>query len=271
MIAGCSGDGGNSGSDKVRAVATTTQVADIVREVGGETVEVTQIMQANTDPHDYEPRPSDVAAFADAEVVFTNGRGMDEWAAELTTQSNTEAAVIDLGSLVPVKIGGAGDHDHDGDGMQDHAPAQHGESEPDEPEDPHWWHNPFNVQGAVGEVALGLVATQPSEAAEAEIRENADSLVAEASLIDRRITQCFSSLPAGQLKLVTDHNAFEYFADRYEIEVVEDERRSGEYTLYGDTLGPEGSGADSWAGMMKRNADSMMRGFTDGKRGCDFD
>ncbi len=84
VIAGCGGgDGGDSGSDKVRAVATTTQVADIVREVGGDTVEVTQIMQPNTDPHDYEPRPSDVAAFADAEVVFKSGGHLDEWSEQL--------------------------------------------------------------------------------------------------------------------------------------------------------------------------------------------
>ncbi|HET7574871.1 MAG TPA: metal ABC transporter permease, partial [Solirubrobacterales bacterium] len=71
LAAGCGGAAG--GSSKLDVVATTTQIGDFVREVGGEAVAVDQVLQPNTDPHDYEPRPSDVEAAAGAELVFASG------------------------------------------------------------------------------------------------------------------------------------------------------------------------------------------------------
>ena len=262
VIAGCSGDGGNSGSDKVRAVATTTQVADIVREVGGETVEVTQIMQANTDPHDYEPRPSDVAAFADAEIVFVSGGHLDEWSEQLIEDSGSNATVVDLSSDLPVRLEG-GHHDHeDGEGHseeghsgekhsdegeeghshegekghseEDHSDQKHSDegeaghsdekhsddshSEAGGETDPHWWHDPVNVRAATREVETALVEAEP--AGEADIEANADSFRAEIDSLDGAITRCFDSIPAEQRKLITDHDALGYFANRYGIEVV---------------------------------------------------
>jgi ABC-type Zn uptake system ZnuABC Zn-binding protein ZnuA len=174
-----------------------------------------------------------------------------------------------------------------------------------------------NVNVATKEVEIALSQAEP--AASGEFARNADAFRRQVSRIDRRIARCFDSLPTDQRKLVTDHDALAYFADRYGIEVVgavipaltteaqpsagdlaELERmieREGvraifpessyspklaeavagdtgatiEYSLYGDALGPEGSGAETWAGMIKANADAMMRGFTGGARGCDFD
>ncbi|MFM9126139.1 MAG: metal ABC transporter solute-binding protein, Zn/Mn family, partial [Solirubrobacterales bacterium] len=77
VLAGCGQDGGGAAEDRVVVSATTTQVGDLVRQVGGDSVAVNQILKPNSEAHDYEPRPSDVAEVADAKVVFASGLGLD--------------------------------------------------------------------------------------------------------------------------------------------------------------------------------------------------
>jgi ABC-type Zn uptake system ZnuABC Zn-binding protein ZnuA/ABC-type Mn2+/Zn2+ transport system permease subunit len=349
VVAGCGGGGdSDSGTDKVRAVATTTQVADIVRAVGGEDVEVTQILQPNTDPHDYEPRPSDVAAFADAEIVFKSGGHLDEWSEQLVDDSGSSAIVVDLSTNLPVQLGG-GAHDHEGEkahseeaghegekahseeagheGEKAHSEeAGHegekahseeaGDAHEGEETDPHWWHDPVNVSAAAGEVETALIKTDP--AGEASFTANTNTFRTEVEALNRAIAKCFDSIPDGQRKLVTDHDALGYFANRYDIEVVgavipaltteaqpsagdlaelertikaenvkavfpessysqkladavaRDTGATTEYSLYGDTLGPEDSTAATWIGMMQENANSMALGFTGGEQDCNF-
>jgi len=294
LAAGCgSGSAGSSG--QVKVVATTTQVADFVREVGGEAVEVEQILQPNSDPHDYEPRPSDVEAVAGAELVFVSGRGLDDWAEELLSDSGGDAQIVDLGAMGPIRPAG-------------------GEDEEESELDPHWWHDPRNVEAAVPGIENALVVADPSH--KAEFVRNADTYLAELKALDAGIAKCIDSVPASQRKLVTDHDAFGYFASRYGIEVVgaaipsqttqaqasakdlselaktieaEDVKAifpesslsanvvetiarqtgaSADYTLYGDTLGPEGSSGETYLRMEEANADALVRGFTGGSRGC---
>ncbi len=339
IVAGCSGSGGeDSGGETVQAVATTTQVADVVREVGGESVEVTQILQPNTDPHDYEPRPSDVEAVSGADVVFKSGGDLDEWTDQLVSDSGSDAAVVDLGSDLPVQIEG-GEHAHegeeahsdgghsDGKGEKEHSEekghaeeAGHSEEEGHSEEagetDPHWWHDPTNVTAATAKVETALISADPG--ATADFEAGAEQFRARIKEVDAAIAKCFDSIPADQRKLVTDHDALGYFANRYDVEVVgavipalttqaepsagdlaelertireegvkavfpessasqsladavaADTGATTEYSLYGDTLGVEDSGAETWLGMMRENANAMALGFTGGERGCNF-
>lgn len=286
LLAGCGGSGEGDG-EKVAVVATTPLVADLVGEVGGEAIEVEQILEPNSDPHDYEPQPSDVEAVADADLVFVSGRGLDDWAEDLVSDSGGDARIVDLGTTGPVRL----------------------------PGDPHWWHDPRNVAAAVPGIESALMVADPSR--RAELAGNADAYTGELRALDAGIARCIDSIPAGQRKLVTDHDAFAYFANRYGIEVVgtvipsqttqaqasakdltelaraiEAEnvkaifpesslgadvaeaiaRQTGttaEYTLYGDSLGPEGSGAGTYLRMEAANADAVVRGLTGGRRGCD--
>ncbi len=76
ILSGC-GDGSSQANQGPDVVATTTQIGDWTRAVAGDAANVHQILQPNTDPHEYEPRPHDVEAVAGAEVVFVNGDGLD--------------------------------------------------------------------------------------------------------------------------------------------------------------------------------------------------
>jgi len=295
FLAGCSGSsGGDDG--RLDVVATTTQVGDFVRQVGGGAVAVEQILQPNTDPHEYEPRPSDVVATAAAELVFVSGDELDEWIDEVVSDSGSDARVVDLGAAAPERL--------PGEGSGEEASIY----------DPHWWHDPRNAEAAVREIERSLAAADPAHRRVFERR--ATAYLARLRALDAGIARCMEAVPTGRRKLVTDHDAFGYFAERYGIDVVgavipsqatqaqpsaKDlsalagliEREgveavfpesslspkvaeaiaaqtgaTAEHTLYGDTLGPAGSDGATYVQMEAANADSMVRGFTGGRRGC---
>jgi ABC-type Zn uptake system ZnuABC Zn-binding protein ZnuA/ABC-type Mn2+/Zn2+ transport system permease subunit len=293
--AGC-GRSGSSSDGKLDVVATTTQIGDWVRQVGGSAVSVDQVLQPNTDPHEYEPRPSDVEAAAGAKLVFANGDELDSWIGQIVSDGGSNAEVVDLGAAVPERL-----------------PGESSGAEASK-YDPHWWHDPRNAEAAVRVIARRLAAADPSH--RAVYRRNAAAYLERLRRLDAGIARCIDTVPTSQRKLVTDHDAFGYFARRYGIDVIgavipsqttqaqpsaQDvsqlikliEREgvkavfpesslsakvadaiarqtgaSADYTLYGDTLGPEGSSGATYLSMEAANANSMVRGFTDGRRGC---
>jgi ABC-type Zn uptake system ZnuABC Zn-binding protein ZnuA/ABC-type Mn2+/Zn2+ transport system permease subunit len=296
LAAGCGGSGSDSG--KVSVVATTTQIGDFVREVGGDHVNVDQILAPNTDPHDYEPRPDDVSGTADAKVVFVNGDNLDAWMDKVVSDSGSDAKVVDLGATVPVKLPG----------------------ESSGPEasryDPHWWHDPRNAEAAVTEIADQLSQIDPKD--KAAFETNARAYLNKLKRLDEGIMSCMDTVPPGDRKLVTDHDAFGYFAGRYGIDVVgavipsqttqaqpsakdlsdlahlvqnegvkavfpesslspklaqaiaSQTGASADHTLYGDTLGPADSSGDTYLHMEQANADEMVKGFSGGQGGCEI-
>ena len=297
LAAGCgSGSGGDAGPGQVKVIATTTQIGDFARTVGGDRAKVVQLLKPNTDPHDYEPRPSDVRETAGADVVFESGDGLDHWMGDVIKQAGGEPTVVDLGARAPVKVPG--------------------ESEGAEASryDPHWWHDPRNAQAAVVAIRDSLSKANPG--AKEVYARNADAYLAKLRALDRGIAACVDRVPAPQRKLVTDHDAFNYFAGRYGITVVgavipsqttqaqssvRDAadltkliRREGvravfpessinaklaqaiarqtgatsDHELYGDTLGPKGSSGATYLSMEQANADAMARGFTGGAERC---
>lgn len=294
-LSGC-GTGGSSGSGTLTVVATTTQIGDWVRQVGGRAVDVHQILQPNTDPHEYEPRPDDVVRTAGARLVFENGDNLDRWMAKVVSNAGGHPTVVDLGASVPVKLPG----------------------EASGPEastfDPHWWHDPVNAIAAVRKIAAELAREDSAHAT--LFRRNAAAYVSRLRTLDRGIAGCFGRVPHAERKLVTDHDAFGYFARAYAISVIgavipaqttegqpsagdtaalialirgehvravfpessinpklaeaiaRETGASAHYTLYGDTLGPKGSRGATYIGMELANADAMVRGFTGGRLSC---
>jgi ABC-type Zn uptake system ZnuABC Zn-binding protein ZnuA/ABC-type Mn2+/Zn2+ transport system permease subunit len=296
LVAGCGADTGPAKPGQIKVVATTTQIGDFARAVGGERVKVVQLLKPNTDPHDYEPRPSDVLGTADAKVVLENGDNLDRWMGNVVKQAGGDPTVVDLGAGVPVKL--------PGETTGEEASRY----------DPHWWHDPRNAQAAVAAIRDALTKANP--AAKPVYARNAAAYLAKLRALDEGIAGCFARVPEAARKLVTDHDAFNYFARRYGITVVGAvipsqttqaqpsagdvadltrlirrehvkavfpessinaklaqaiARQTGaasDLTLYGDTLGPKGSSGATYLTMERANADAMVRGFTGGAQRC---
>jgi ABC-type Zn uptake system ZnuABC Zn-binding protein ZnuA len=286
LVAGCGDDdGGGAGDAQVGAVATTTHVADLVRNVGGERVDVDGILPPEADPHDYEPRPSDAAALSEAEVVFRSGGDLDEWLDELIESAGGDAAEVTLLDSV---------HAID--------------------DDPHWWQDPRNAILAVAAIRDALVEADPDGRAAYE--RNAAAYTRELRTLDAHIERCIDRVPPDKRRIVTTHDSLGYFADRYGVEVIgavipslstqaqpsakdvdelvrqiEDEgveaifpevavsqrleqaiaRESGAEVgreLWADSLGPEGSGAETYLDAMRADAAALAEGMSGGEVRC---
>jgi zinc/manganese transport system substrate-binding protein len=287
--AGCGSDSGSGSDREVTVVATTTEVADLVRNVGGGRVDVHGLLSAGADPHGYEPRPSDAATVAEARVVFKSGGDLDEWLDELVDNAGGDARVVELMDSVKTIEG-------------------------DDETDPHWWQDPRNTELAVAAIRDALVDADP--AGRKTYERNAASYTDELRRLDREIATCIEKVPSARRKLVTTHDSLGYFADRYGVQVigsvipslstqaqpsagdiaelvdqVRDERVSAVFPeagvsqrleealareagaqvgdpLWADTLGGEGSGAATYVDAMSANARALAEGMSAGAVSC---
>jgi zinc/manganese transport system substrate-binding protein len=200
-----------SSGAKLAVVATTPEVADFVRNLGGADVAVTQIIKPNVDPHDYEPTPADIQAISQAKVVVKNGVGLEEWLDPTIESAGFKGAVVDSSQGVTLREGG---HHEEEEG--EHA---EGEAEPEgEDHDPHIWHDPRNAKIMVTNIEKALSAADPAHAA--AFAGNLASYSAQLDKLDADNEAAFAKLPAGQRKLVTNHDAFGYYVARYKLEFV---------------------------------------------------
>ena len=285
VLLGACGSGGAEagGAGNARtAVATTTQIADLARAVAGERGEVRQILRPNSDPHAYEPRPSDVKAVAGAAVVLRSGGGLDDWLDGVVDNAGSDATTTTLIDAVRARRGE--------DGV-----------------DPHWWQDPRNAIAAVRRIRDVMIAADPG--GRAAYTANAGVYVARLQALDRAIASCLRSIPPARRRLVTDHDALGAYADRYDIAIVgtvipgistQAQASAGEVArlvrtiraagvrtifpedsanaklaravardagasigpaLYADTLGPPGSPGATYIGSLRFNTRALAAGF----------
>jgi zinc/manganese transport system substrate-binding protein len=273
-----------------RVVATTTQLADMARNIAGGRASVAQILTPNADPHDYEPRPGDARALADAQLVLQSGGDVDSWLGDLVKTAGSDARTVTMIDAVRTR---------EGEGHE---------------VDPHWWQDPRNAEIAVQRIRDALAKADPDGTARYDA--NAEAYLGRIRALDTSIARCMERIPARERRLVTNHDALGYFADRYGITVVgavipalstaarasagetqdlvRTIRREGVSTifpessvnsklekaiaaeagakvgpaLWADSLGPKGSTGATYVGSLRFNAEAMAEGFTDGATHC---
>jgi zinc/manganese transport system substrate-binding protein len=212
-LAACGGDdtpdaGGGAaakdGAERPLVVVSTTQLGDIVRQVAGKDAQIHQLLHATSDPHEYEPRPADVQATAGAKLVIESGNELDHWMGEIVKEAGGSPAEVAIApDHTPFKVVGE---------------AEEGEDHPASEFDPHWWHDPRNVESAIGVIRDELSKVAPGNAQ--TYKANADAYLAKVKALDTGIETCMNQVPAAERKLVTSHDAFNYFTKRYGITVV---------------------------------------------------
>ena len=285
-VAGCRSSTSDS-DGRLRVVASTTQVGDLVRAVGGGDVQVDQILKPNSDPHEYEPRPGDAEAAARAKVVIRSGGDVDGWLSGVTDQAGGDARTVTLIDSVERRD-----------------------------DDPHWWQDPRNGELAVEAIRAALTRADPGNAA--GYRERAQAYLDRIRALDTRISACVAQLPPKSRKLVTSHDALGYYARRYGFEVIgtaipslstqaqpsaastarlvavikrehvaaifpessvskkleqaiaRDAGASVGGALWADSLGPPGSSGATYLGSLAANTRAIVSGLSRGRVNCAF-
>jgi ABC-type Zn uptake system ZnuABC Zn-binding protein ZnuA len=196
--------------DKLSVVATTTQVADFTRNIGGNKIAVSQILKPNVDAHDYEPSPADVQTLSQADLVIKNGVGLESWLDGAISSSGFDGTVVDASKGVAIRKGA--EEEHEGE------EAHEGEEEAHEAGDPHIWHNPQNAVIMSRNIATALAAKDPAD--KATFEQNLRTYTGKVQQLDTWIARQIDTVPAAQRKLVTNHDAFGYYIDRYHLTFV---------------------------------------------------
>ena len=207
LIACGTGNGTAPPADgRIRVVATTTVLADMARQVGGEAVTVVSLVPPGGEVHTFDPTPSDLSTMADADVVFMNGLGLDDWLGSLVTDSGSDATVVALGE--------------DLDGFTYLAGHEGGPESEHEGEDvnPHLWLDVGAGIRYAERIGETLAAASPDRASAVEAGTSA--YVARLEALDGWAREQLAAIPEADRRIVSVHEAFPYFAAAYGLEIV---------------------------------------------------
>lgn len=189
-----------------KVVATASVLCDLTQQIAQDTVDLTCLVPAGTDPHVYQIKPSDRKAIETANLILYAGYGFEPDLIKLIQATQNQAPKIAVSEVaVPKPLKGEHHEDEHGD---EH---NHGEL------DPHVWENAQNGARMVEVVRDNLKQVAPSNAA--QYVSNSDKLTRELTQIDSWIKSQISTIPANQRKLVTTHDAMGYYAAAYGITV----------------------------------------------------
>jgi zinc/manganese transport system substrate-binding protein len=185
--------------DKLKVVASFSILGDLVKNVGGDRVEVATLVGPNGNAHVYAPSPADAKKAADAKLVFVNGLGFEGWLERLVKASGTKAPIIvATKGIKPRERVGERDHDHD-----------HGRA------DPHAWQSVANAKIYVANIRDALIAADP--AGKPAYDANAAAYLARLDALEREVRDVIAKIPSERRKIITSHDAFGYFEGAYGI------------------------------------------------------
>ena len=187
---------------------------DLVRQLVGDTAEVTRILPLGASPHTFDPSPRDVARLADADLVVLNG-GVDDWLLELVAASGTEADVVTL--MTVLEFDPIADEDHSGDRGEDHEGADENGGDHDASGiNPHIWLDPALMVQAVPALADALSEADPEHAA--TYAANGETLTASLNALHTELSEILE--PVQGAPFIPFHDAWPYFVRRYGLNQV---------------------------------------------------
>jgi zinc/manganese transport system substrate-binding protein len=223
---------------KLRVIATFSVLGDIVKNVGGDKIDLKVLVGPDADAHDFDPAPSDAKEVGAAQVIVENGVEFEAWMDALYATSQSKAVRVVAADSVELRDAAEAAHGDEragekpGEGANESnatKEAQAGASaKPDEhngeakdareEHDPHVWQDVRNVIKIVGTVEAALSkADAPNAAA---YKANAAAYIAKLEALDKEIVDAFAAVPQDRRKMVTSHDALAYFGARYGVEIV---------------------------------------------------
>ena len=187
-LAGCRRTAPAQDTDRLPVVVSIAPLADLVEQVGGQRVQVTQMVPLGSNPHTYEPTPAQMEAVSQARLLVLNGAGLEHWAEDVVQAAqNPDLRVVRLAEGLPLLD-----------------------------RNPHLWLNPRLMMRYADKVADALAALDPAGAT--TYRQQAEAYKAQLADLDADIRAALAEVPSR--KVVTLHPAWDYFAQEYGLEVV---------------------------------------------------
>ncbi|MGC8856540.1 MAG: metal ABC transporter solute-binding protein, Zn/Mn family [Anaerolineae bacterium] len=207
FLTACSQPGASRSAQEATVLASTTILADMTQRVAGQRLTVASLLPVGVDPHTYQPTPADVARLAASKVLVVNGLGYEQFMATLLKNAGGNQLIITASErLEPLR-----EEIHASEAESASGPAG-------EALDPHMWLDPNLAVGYVENIRDGLIRFDPAGAE--TYRANAEAYIAQLQALDRWIAEQVQSIPPQRRLLVTNHEAFGYFARRYGFTVV---------------------------------------------------
>lgn len=182
---------------ELKAVASFTVLADVVKQVGGKHVSVTSLVKPDGDPHEFEPSPADAKSLKAADVVFVSGLGLEGWMDRLISASGYKGTPVTVSDGIKTR-----EMDEDGKTITD----------------PHVWNSPLNVKIWVENIETTLAAADPAD--KDEFKANATAYLKKLDELDRYAHTKFDPIPDDRRKILTSHDAFGYFGREYNVKFL---------------------------------------------------
>jgi ABC-type Zn uptake system ZnuABC Zn-binding protein ZnuA len=182
---------GNKSSQKPlpKVLAVESFLADITKNVSGTRLEIDTLMPLGLDPHSFEPSPGDVAKIAESDILITNGAGLEEWLEDIITGANEKIIIVECSKSLKNRKG-----------------------------DPHFWLDPNLVKVYVHNIRDALIESDPQ--GKDLYNKNAEEYTARLIELDKWISEAVKKIPEDKRLLVTNHESFGYYADRYGFKVI---------------------------------------------------
>ncbi len=187
---------GSEVNDRPNVVATSTIITDWAAEVGNEQIQLTGILQPGDDPHVYEPVPRDNIAFEKADLILYNGYNLEPALIRLMNAAGVNARKLAVGEVVP--------------------PLQLEEQGTTVP-DPHVWGDVKNAIAMVNAIRDAFIELLPTE--RETFTQNAAQYTAQLQQLDAWVREQIQTIPPENRRLVTTHDAFQYYANAYGLEI----------------------------------------------------
>lgn len=197
VLGGCVAGTDSNEADLPQVVSTSTIIADLTATIGGDEIEHQGILQPGADPHVYEPTPKDSVALEKADLILYNGFNLEPGLIKMINSTGVGADKLAVAEVVePLDF------------------EYQGQREPD----PHVWGDAENAIAMIEAIRDRLIELSPED--EAEFTANAAELIAQLQEVDRWITEQIATIPPQQRKLVTTHDAFQYYTRAYGLEMA---------------------------------------------------
>lgn len=185
----------------LRVVASFSILADIVREVGGDAVDVVALVGPDADAHVFQPSPADARHLARADLVVVNGLGFEGWIDRLVRASGYRGKVVTASQGVKLRKDG---HGHGG--------------KPGHGSDPHAWQDLANAERYVANVRDALGGLRPASAG--VFAQRTARYTEQIRALDREVRAQLAAVPRPKRRVITSHDAFGYFGAAYGVDFL---------------------------------------------------